>query len=52
MYIHKQYNEKKGKMQQYDSLMRILLHTRETVEHIHLTLLVEVMKRDRYLQRL
>lgn len=41
-----------GKIRLYDSLKKILLNSQGTVEHIHLILIVEVIKRDRYLQRL
>lgn len=51
-YIYTSNIKRMGKIRLYDSLKKILLNSQGTVEHIHLILIVEVIKRDRYLQRL
>lgn len=51
-YIYTSNIKRTGKIRLYDSLKKILLNSQGTVEHIHLILIVEVIKRDRYLQRL
>lgn len=52
IYIYTSNIKRMGKIRLYDSLKKILLNSQGTVKHIHLILIVEVIKRDRYLQRL